>query len=363
MKPEHIKTLMSKAASGAQELTFSDKTYSKYEINEALRSELNELLNVPSNSQFRHNRELAFSLIAEVVDDVLPKRISDALNQFAEVKQVDFGDKVVFTKRMGRVRGRNFVTRVSPAGLYETFKMDTEVIDLPMKAMGSAVRIDLTEFLEGRVQFEELIAIITEGMEDCVYRELLEALMSLKSGSVLPANNVREVNGFDAHQMTALISISRAYGNPTIFTSEAFAQQMLPNVAMATEAQKNEWADKGFLGSFNGAKVVTLPQSFWNTTNTTEAATLPQGMCWVIPTDLDKPVKVGFEGTMQTKEIEADDWSSQTHFFKKMSVAVMANPGICVYHATNLDSWYEAKGGRLVEPKDQEIVPTYSRLV
>lgn len=363
MKPEHIKTLMSKAASGAQELTFSDKTYSKYEINEALRSELNELLNVPSNSQFRHNRELAFSLIAEVVDEVLPKRISDALNQFAEVKQVDFGDKVVFTKRMGRVRGRNFVTRVSPAGLYETFKMDTEIIDLPMKAMGSAVRIDLTEFLEGRVQFEELIAIITEGMEDCVYRELLEALMSLKSDSVLPANNVREVNGFDAHQMGALISISRAYGNPTIFTSEAFAQQMLPNVAMATEAQKAEYAANGFIGTFNSAKIITLPQSFWNTMNTTEAATLPQGMCWVIPSDLQKPVKLGLEGTMQTKEIEDDAWGRQMHFFKKMGVAVMANPGICVYENTAINDWYEHKGPRLVPGSDSEITPTYSRLV
>lgn len=363
MKPEHIKTLMSKAASGAQELTFSDKTYSKYEINEALRSELNELLNVPSNSQFRHNRELAFSLIAEVVDEVLPKRISDALNQFAEVKQVDFGDKVVFTKRMGRVRGRNFVTRVSPAGLYETFKMDTEIIDLPMKAMGSAVRIDLTEFLEGRVQFEELIAIITEGMEDCVYRELLEALMSLKSDSVLPANNVREVNGFDAHQMGALISISRAYGNPTIFTSEAFAQQMLPNVAMATEAQKAEYAAKGYLGTFNGAKVITLPQSFWNTENTTAVATLPQGMCWIIPTDLDKVVKIGFEGTMQTKEIEDDAWGRQMHFWKKMGIAVMANPGVCVYENTSLNDWYEHKGPRLELQGDSSITPTYVRTI
>lgn len=362
MESKQIKTLMSKIVKG-QPLEFSNSTYSLAEGNEALRVQLNELLNDRNHSKFKHNRELAFSLIGEVVDEVLPKRVSDALNEFADVKQVDFGDKVVFTQRTGRVRGRNFVTRVSPAGLYETFKLDSKVIDLPMKAVGGAVRIDLTEFLEGRIDFEELIQIIVEGMEDAVYKELLEALMSLKSDSVLPKNNIRSVDGWDAHQMSSLISISRAYGTPTIFTSEAFASQMLPNVAMATEAQKAEYASKGYLGTFMGAKIVVLNQSFWTTENTTKVGTLPLGMAWIIPTDLDKPVKVGLEGTMQTKEIEDDAWGVQQHFWKKMGVAVMANPGIAVYENTALNDWYEHKGARLKPAAESEITPTYTRLV
>ena len=58
---------------------------------------------------------------------------------------------------------------------------------------------------------------------------------------------------------------------------------------------------------------------------------------WIIPTGMEKPVKVAFEGSAQVKEVDGDDWSKTIHTYQKFGVAVYSiNPGLCVYRNTTL---------------------------
>lgn len=355
------KLMFAAADTGRKEdLTFGDIQFSNEDLNTALRTELNTLAKDPKS--YRKNKNLIFSLLEETVDELLPKRVFDTLNQFAEVKTVANGDKVVFKRPKGHIRGRNFITQVSPAGIYEVFKLDREVFDMPTTAYGSAVMISLEEFLEGRIDFPELIQIITEGYEEGVYKEILRHMVALNSNTLLPANNLRKVAGWDPRGFASLIGIARSYDTPTIFCSYIFADSILPEGHLMTTGQKEEYARNGVLGNYKGTNIVVLPHSFYDTSNEASAVTLPLGLAWILPAGKDKPVKIVFEGETMTKELELDDWSKEIHFYKKVGTMVMANPAICIYENTALNTW-PVVSGPIITDTTGEVKPTYTRLV
>lgn len=363
LNEKQLKGLMFQAADikAGQTINFQDNSYDSETLNTAIRMELNNIMG-PKGFKITSNRELAYALIAEVVDDLLPKRVFASMDQFAETKSVKDGDKLVFKRKEGRVRGRNFITRVAQAGLYEVFKLDRSSFDIPVLTYGSAVGLDIEEFLEGRIDFAELIQCITEGYEETLYREILRHMVSLNSNTILPANNVYSVAGWAPRRFAALLGIASAYAKPTIFTSYIFASEMIPDASLATPSQKEEYARNGYIGNYKGANIVVLPHSFYDTSNEADAVTIPLGMAWILP-DVDaKPVKIGFEGAMQTKEIDNDDWSKEMHFYKKMAIGLIANPAICVYENTALNDW-PAVGGPVFKATDGEVIPSYTRLV
>lgn len=335
--------------------------FSKDKLQSVLHDEFKALAG--NRRDYEKNKSLIFQLLEETVDELLPKRVFDSLNRFAEIKTVANGDKIVFHKPKGHVRGRNFVTQVSPAGLYEVFKLDREVFDMPTTAYGAAVMISFEEYLEGRVDFPELIQIITEGYEEVIYKQILRHMVALKSNTIIPANNIRSVAGWDPRGFANLLGISSAYDTPTIFTSFVFASEILPEGHMMTTQQKDEYARTGYLGSYKGVNVVVLPHSFYNESNEASAVTLPLGMAWILPASKNKPVKIAFEGETYTKEIDNDDWSKEIHFYKKIGTALFANPAICIYENTALNNFPEGGGIIIKDPTDKEVTPTYTRLV
>lgn len=363
LNDKQLKTLMFKAASieDNQTLKFNDKEYTAETLNEALRMELDSLL-ADKGYKFTHNKEMIFSLLAETVDELLPIRVFDALNRFAEIKNVGHGDKITFNRRKGHVRGRNFVTQVSPAGLYEVFKLDREIFDMPTTAYGSAVIVSLEEFLENRIDFPELIQIVTEGYEEIMYKEILRHMVALNSNTLLPANNIRKEAGWDPRGFASLLGIARSYDTPTIFCSYIFAAEMLPEGHLMTDGQKEEYARNGYIGNYKGANIVVLPHSFYDTSNEADAVTLPLGLAWILPAGKEKPVKIAFQGDTQTKTIENDDWSTEMHFYKKIGTMVMANPAICIYENTALNEWPVVKGP-IIKLPEGEVTPTFARIV
>lgn len=364
---EALKLLMFKVA-GAKDRTakleFSNQEFSAKEANDTLRAELKEL--AKDHNSYQRNKLTIFELLQETIDEVLPKKVYDALDNFAEIRTVKNGDKQYFTKREGELRGRNFVTRVAHAGVYETFKLDRSTYDVGTEAHGAAVEIGIEEFLEGRADFAELIDIVTEGFEKAVYLEILRHMLALKSSVVLPANNIRSANGWDPRGFHSLLGIARAYAEPTIFCSYMFAAEMIPHMTDKTEAQKNEIQSKGYIGSYMGAKIVILPTSFFDNSNTADQLTLPAGIAFIMPTGQEKPVKLVFEGETLTQEFANRDWSKEIQMYKKFGAALLANPGICIYENTSLNAWPKVDGPIFVD-KTGEVQAaetfSYSRLV
>lgn len=323
--------------------SFGGKNYSYDELNETLRNEFNEYIG--SYALYRENKNLIFAVIEETLSEVLPKRVEEQYNQFAEVKTFAQGDKPIFRRKLNsRTRAKQFITRVGLAGIYEVFKLSAgeESFEVRTSAMGGAAQIGFEEFLDGRVDFADLTSVIMEGMDELIYKEVAAALKA--SIYQLPPANYVAVNGFDEKEFDRLITIAAAYGEPTIYCTYEFAVRMIPQEAWRyTDRMKEELWQTGRLQSYKGKKVVILEQGFEDATNTRKV--IDPGYAWIIPTGADsKPVKIAFEGDTIVDEYVNYDRSREIQVYKKFGVVAMLANNICAYCDTSLmgqmDNWY-----------------------
>lgn len=305
-------------------------------INDTLRSELNELAG--TYSLYRENKNLIFSLIEQTLDDVLPKKVIEQYNQFAEVQTFAQGDKPIFRRKLkNNNRAKQFITRVGLAGIYEVFKLSAgeESFEVRTSAIGGAAQIGFEEFLDGRVDFAEVTRIVMEGMDELIYKEVGAALKA--SINQLPPANRVAVNGFDESAFDHLLMIASAYGDPTIYCTDEFAVKMIPSEAWRyTEAMKDELWKNGRLQNYKRWKVIILDQGFVDETNSEKV--IDPGYCWIIPNGADsKPVKIAFEGQTIVDEFNnPGDRSREIQVYKKVGVMALLSNNICAYVDTSL---------------------------
>ena len=325
--------LMKAAASAdaSKSLTYSvaGQTLSIDAINSTLREELN--VYAKDYATFRENKNLLMALMEETLDEVLPRRVMERYGDFAEVKTFAQGEKAVFTKKTGKQRAKQFITKVGHAGRYEVFKLATKTFGMEMQAVGGAAQIGLEEFLDGRVDFAELIQIVLETMDERVYEEIAKQLIA--GIEALPAANKTVQTGFVATEFDKLLAIASSYGAPAIYCTYEFAVKMIPDSAWISEAMKNERWAKGYFTRYKGYPVIVLPQSYTDETNAVKV--IDPSYAWIFAGDT-KPVKVGFEGQTLVREVENEDWSREFQAYKKFGVISIMNSDVFSYRDSSL---------------------------
>ena len=331
-----MKTVAKADVSAPTSYSFNGESFSYEALNETLRRELNEYAG--SYAAYRENKNLIFSLIEETLNEVLPKKVAQQYDAFAEVKTFGQGDKPIFRRKLtSNKRAKQFITRVGLAGRYEVFKLgkNEESFEVQTSAIGGAAQIGFEEFLDGRVDFAEVTRIVMEGMDDLIYEEIGAALAT--SINQLPPANRVVAAGFDEAAFDRLLTIASAYGEPTIYCTYEFAVKLVPSDAWRyTESMKDELWRTGRLASYKGRKVVILEQGFVDETNTTKV--IDPGYCWIIPAGANtKPVKIAFEGGTLVAERDNNwDWSREIQVYKKVGVVCMMTNDICSYVDTSL---------------------------
>lgn len=314
--------------------SFNGENLSYEALNETLRKELNEYAG--SWAQYRENKNMIFELIEKTMDEVLPRKIKDRYSQFAEVVTLKQGQAQSFKRKwMGRGRAKQFVTRVGLAGIYEVFKLGGQsYFEVPTSAIGGAAQIGFEEFLDARADFADVTAIIMEGMDELLQKEIAAALAS--GIYQLPTNNIVVANGFDEKAFDRLLVIASMYGEPTIYCDYEFAVKMAPSDPnMWTESMKQEKWNNNYFARYKTHPVVILPQGFVDETNTKKQ--FDAGYCWIIPAGADsKPVKIVFEGDTIVDEYVNKDRSREIQVYKKVGVGVIMTNDICCYKDSSL---------------------------
>ena len=325
--------LMKAAASAdaSKSLTYSvaGQTLSIDAMNSTLRDELN--VYAKDYATFRENKNLLMALMEETLDDVLPRRVMERYGDFAEVKTFAQGEKAVFVKKTGKQRAKQFITKVGHAGRYEVFKLASKSFGMDMQAVGGAAQIGLEEFLDGRVDFAELIQIVLETMDERVYEEIAKQLIA--GIEALPAANKTVQTGFVATEFDKLLAIASSYGAPAIYCTYEFAVKMIPDSAWISDAMRNERWAKGYFTRYKGYPVIILPQSYTDETNAVKV--IDPSYAWIFAGDT-KPVKVGFEGQTLVREVENEDWSREFQAYKKFGVISIMNSDVFSYRDSSL---------------------------
>lgn len=315
--------------------SFGDNSFSYTALNETLRQELNEYSK--DFYSYEENKLMIFKLLAETLDDVLPRKVTKQYEALAETRTFGQNEKPVFKRKInGAKRIQQFVTRVGHAGVYEVAKLgkNEETFEVPTSALGGGIQVGYEEFLDGRVDFSEMLDMLMEGFDNVIYEEIGAALVA--SLNQLPTANMGTSAGFDEKTFDHLLNVAAAYGEPTIYCTAEFAAKMVPHDAWRyTEQMKSELWNMGRLSSYKGRKVVILDQGFTDETNSKKV--INPGYCWIIPAGANmKPVKIAFEGPMAIRENNNADWSKEIQCYKKVGIVCMLTNNICCYVDTSL---------------------------
>lgn len=327
------KTVANASPSSKVAYSFGDDKFSYSDLNETLRNEFREIAG--TYALYRENKNTLFALMEETIDDVLPKRVLEQYGQFAEIKTFGQGDRPIFTQRIttaAKRRAKQFVTKVGLAGMYEVFKLDGKSYEVPTSAFGGAAQIGFEEFLDGRVDFADVLDLIMEGLDESIYLEIERAL----KGAVvnLQAANKHTDSEFNEVEMDKLIAVADSYGQATVYCTYEFAATMVPTQGWISDSMKDQKWNNGYLANYKGHRVIVLPQSFEDETNSKKV--IDPSYAWIIPTGAEKPVKVAFEGQAIVRERENADMSREVQIYKKFGVGALITNNICVYRNTSL---------------------------
>lgn len=314
--------------------SFGDQKFGYSEMNEALRTEFAAL--APDFRTYKINQNTIFALIEQTIDEVFPQRVLEQYSQFAEIKTFAQGDKPIFTQKIttaSRRRAKTFIGKVGLAGLYEVFKLDGKSYEVTTNAIGGAAQIGFEEFLDGRVDFADVLDIVMEGLDECIYVEIEKQLIGAVD-NVQAANKVTQT-GFVEADMDRLLSIADSYGKSSIYCTFEFAATMWPSDARMSEAMKDQrFTGNGYVATYKGHQVIVLPQSYEDETNAKKV--IDPSYAWIIPTGAEKPVKIAFEGGTIVDEYTNYDRSREVQIYKKVGVRAIFSNAICVYRNTSL---------------------------
>ena len=327
------KTVAKANPSAPTAYSFGDKNFGYSEMQDTLRDEFKEIAG--TYSLYRENKNTVFALLEQTIDDVLPQRVLEQYSQFAEIKTFAQGDKPIFTQKIttaSRRRAKTFIGKVGLAGLYEVFKLDGQSYEVTTNAIGGAAQIGFEEWLDGRVDFADVLDIVMEGLDECIYVEIEKQLRGAIAN--IQAGNFATDNSFVEAKMDKLLSVADSYGHAAIYCTYEFAATMVPATGWVSDEMRNQKWNNGYLANYKGHQVIVLPQSYEDETNLVEV--IDPRYAYIIPVGAEKPVKIAFEGQTIVDEYTNYDRSREVQIYKKVGVRAIFSNAICVYENTSL---------------------------
>ena len=324
-----------------------------YDYEAALHDEIKKLV-CDENGRFsrkmwRRNKDDIFDLLGENLDEVLPQRLTDALNMFCEVRRLPQGSRPEFYITKGKMRGKQFVTRATESGNYEQFRLDRDKFDIWPFAIAGAGGVDFERYLDGTESITDIYEVINEGFIDRVFELIQGCLLESWNLAGRPERNKVVVTTFDAVAMRNLCNTIRPYGNPIIYCTPEFASEMLNVVTYDTkikiaEQDVNDIRQRGYIGLFYGTPIVVMPQSFTDETNT--KTVMNPSFAYVIPAGKEKLIKLMYEGNSYFREWNdhEGDNSIGIQGYTKLNVCMVGTPNYWgIYYNAGIDAsgWEE----------------------
>lgn len=323
----------------------NSETYSARDVESSLKEELSKYIG--NFYKFQQNKYDLYELIGTTIDQVLPQRVEATMGQFAEIVNLAQGQRQTFKKKLGRQRAKQFIGRVSPAGIYETFRLDSENFEVYTHAIGGGVRIDFERYISGLEDWSELIQIVMDGLETEVYKEIALELQASYNAVGRPANTKYATGSFVAAQMRNLVNTIRTYGDgAVIFATAQFINAMDEATVYATSQNPSvslsdieDLRRTGRLSMFYGAPIVEIPNAYEDETNTGNMQINPE-FAYILPVSGQKIVKVVFEGDTLVNDLGqlAGDYSMEMMVYKKFGTAIMYTNNWGIYQNTALQA-------------------------
>lgn len=286
-----------------------------------------------SAREIRARQAEVFAIIEEVIEELLPARITNVVGGFAEVKTFARDAECIFEiKNLGKARARRGIVEGARGGIYKARRLDSKVFQVPVKVETVGAYVTLEEILLGTQSLADLMSNIVDGFAERIYINTIKALRTAKT--LAPGANIKNGNGFSAADLDALVRIAGAYGTPVIMgfrsaltgvnNSIDFAKYA-PNIAAS---DLDEIKNNGIVGMFHGVPVVELPNYLMDENNSDWV--FAENDIFVLPTD-SKPVKIAMKGDLVIEETKHPSGSMEQSAHRLVGVGLYLANDVCVY--------------------------------
>lgn len=291
----------------------------------------------------KHAADL-YEIIEEVANIVIPRKVLEQFGGFAEIRRKGYGEKISFTVRTGKYRGKKFVTKAGDQGIYKTFTLDNKELVMQPRVYAGATRLEIEDFLLGRISMSELLDVLTEALEEKLYIEIQKALIASFNAPDRPVANKYEADGLMMNEFDKLINTVRAYGDSVnIYCTFAFASKLYNNPGWTTvtnpkisDRDVEDVRNQGYVGTYKGCNVIILNQSFTDDTNT--ETIINDAYAYIMPVGAEKPVKIAFEGPTFVRNFTDAVLSQEISLEQMFDVAVLSHNYWAIYKDTSLEA-------------------------
>lgn len=341
MDMKSIKELALYAAKKQVPAEFAQRTVK--DVNDALRAELKCFSDY---NYYRKNKYDLFELIQEVADEVLPQEVASFVTAFAEVKTYANGTKPTFKVKKGKTRAKRFATRATASGVYETFRLDADNIEVSTFVIGDAAYIDFERFLSGDEDFADYMEALIAGILHKMYVEIFDALIAQTTTANLQNYNMYQADSaYNQENFLSLINKVNNYGKAVVIACPEFIDKMGPDAIVAgTTAYQGIYspddiaaiANIGRIRQIRGTTIIEMPQSVIDEKNS-ELVFNP-AYAYILPSANQKVVQVALEGETIVKDFENRDNSIELQAYKKMGIAIVTYNNWAIYKNEALDS-------------------------
>lgn len=303
----------------------------KEDVETLLREKYSELYDPTDVYASPEGKNACFALIAENVQEELPKRVEAQFGRYIEQKTVRVGDKPKFIIKLGRKALRKFVTRGSQSGIYRKGTLDKGELEFDYFTLVGGCTVSYREYISGFLTMMELQEIILEQLTAKVMSEVQDMLKGLYES--LPASNKHTASSFNEVEMDKVIATVSAYGEPVLFCTKKFAST-LPLVTEFDQKGINDIHSVGYIRDYKGTPVVILEQSFEDEDNTVNVT--DDKFAYVLPVGKESLIKVVYEGQLRIKEKELETGRQTFQFSQTVGMCTLYNNHIGIYKNTSL---------------------------
>ena len=339
MDRKELMTLLKAAARNEASANFSAT-----EVQEAARKAILKYIGVEDGNlsarELREYRNDIFAIIEEVVDQVLPEKMTDILGRFAEIKSFNRDDQVKFRiEGLGRGRVKAAIVPGARGGIYRARRLETNDLYINTHVETIAYMMTLEELLTGSRSITDVVSTIAEGFTEKIWVEIVKAMRAAYASA--PAKNKATATGnaIDLAGLDTVIRTVSAYGSPLIVGFSSLIDQITNKVGF-TGASPNTPAqdlidirNQGYVGLYKGTPVIKLPNYFVDDANNQWC--FKETDIFVLPSDA-KPVKIALQGDAYTAEVAQPHGGMEWHLHKMMGSGILFYNNIGIYRQTEM---------------------------
>ena len=274
------------------------------QLNKAILAAVEENLNMkkPENLSFEQwanltqVKEMAFAIVAAMIDAVLPETIIDDIGMYTDVRVGAFGDSFAFDikprelytiSQSGHGKRTGFINKQGK-GTRTLIPVNHEI----------TVEASLYRVLAGKESLAEFTAKAVRSIESQMTYDCYDAMHAALTAASMPTE--LKLTGFTQNGAITLAQKVTAWngGHTAMFVGTKNAlNKILPYDANYRYDLESEYVKIGHVKEFGGYALVELPQ-IADYTSTNFGLKLDDSAIYVISPTSDKLVKLGIEGSM-----------------------------------------------------------------